>query len=314
MVSGSFAVAMMATAFSKFMTLSQVEQPCIRKNSMGRNEFTPGCESGQGRLKINEFGIRAEVPSAPGTSSIYPILYLGWSEPHGAALSDSELLPSVLQDRLNTTSGSKKRFQVINAAGPGVGSQMEIQQLELLIRTYRPRALIYLFVPRSEDIQYAAQVHFGDTSGSIFDNQRALIQLGWKARYARDPVATIIEPTLLTIKKMFETAQRENIRVIMVWPGLGLPSGAWNLAAPQKIEGFILRFLELFRISFGVSAGGIRRLLVEQKIEFSEVSSLGPIFARRMVWSPNIKRDRTEPIADQLLERLLREFIEDGAS
>ena len=300
------AIATTVSLESKWQSLGVSDQSCVRPIGMGLVEFVPNCQSGPDGWTTNSLGIRAEEPGARAAESVYTVLYLGWADSQIAAVENSSLMTATLQQQLNSTGLHRLPIRVIDGSGPGIGGISRFQHTQKLIKAYRPQLIVYLFVPRSEHIQYAALQRLGAVE-SPYEMQRDLIRFSWIVKMDRDPVDVMLGATISDLRELTLAAGRENSKLVVVWPGIGLAFSSWYLRLSQTLQGLAIRVTDALKIATGSSAGRIRLLLGDNQIQYHEAFDLGALFARRMAFSESEQRERSMRVADRLAETIKRE-------
>ena len=300
------AVAVVVGFLAKWQSLGISDQSCARQIGMGLSEFIPNCKGAAAEWTTNSLGLRAQEPSINVRESMYTVLYLGWADPRIDQGANSALMPSFLEKHLNSVSLHRTPIRVIDGSGPSTGGIPQLQSMLKLVRAYRPQMVVYLFVPQSEHIQYAALERYGFAESPV-EVERDLIRLSWAAKMDRDPVATILRPTMADLRELARAVEQENAKLFVVWPGTGLAFAAWNLRLPPTIESLVLQFVGALKIIVGSSAERIRLLLNEHQIQYFEVPDLGVLFGRRMAFSESEQVERSARVAKRIGEIILHE-------
>jgi len=300
------AIATVVSLVSKWQSLGAADQACVRTIGMGLVEYLPHCESRTGGWTTNSLGIRAEEPDARTGESVFTVLYFGWADSPNTSVENSSLMTAKLQQQLNSSGMHRAPIRVIDGSGPGIGGALRFQYAQQLIKAYRPQLIVYLFVPRSEHIQYAALKRFGSAE-SPFEVQRDLTLFSWIVKMDRDPVAKILGPTISDLRELTLAARRENSKLVVVWPGTGLAYSSWYLRLSQNLQGLAIRVTDALKIATGSSAGSVHTLLDESQIQYHDAVDLGVLFARRMAFSESEQVDRSVRIAKRLGEIIERE-------
>lgn len=300
------AMATAVSLVSKWQSLGVADQACVRSIGMGLVEYIPQCKSGPDGWTINSLGIRAEEPDARPGESIFTVLYLGWADSQSATAENSSLMIATLQQQLSSAGRHGMPIRVIDGSGPSLGGISRLQHTQKLIKAYRPQLIVYLLVPKSEHIQYAALKRFGAVE-SPFEVQRDLTLFSWIVKMDRDPVAKILGPTISDLRELTLAARRENSKLVVVWPGTGLAYSSWYLRLSQTLQGLAIRVTDALKIATGSSAGSVHALLDESQIQYHEAVDLGVLFARRMAFSESEQVDRSVRIAKRLGEIISRE-------
>lgn len=300
------ATATVVSLGSKWQSLGVSDQVCVQPIGMGLVEYIPQCKSGPDGWTINSLGIRAEEPDARAGESVFTVLYLGWADSQSAAVENSSLMIATLQQRLSSAGPHGMPIRVIDGSGPSVGGISRLQHTQKLIKAYRPQLIVYLLVPKSEHIQYAALKRFGAVE-SPFEAQRDLTLFSWVVKMDRDPVDAMLGATTSDLRELTSAARRENSKLVVVWPGTGLAYSSWYLRLSQTLQGLAIRVTDALKIATGSSAGSVHTLLDESQIQYHEAVDLGVLFARRMAFSEAEQIDRSTRVAARLGEIIERE-------
>lgn len=273
---------------------------------MGLFEYIPQCENKRDGWATNSLGVRADEPDVRVGESVYTVLYLGWADLQSGAGANSSLTTTILQQQLSSSGGRASPIRVIDGSGPGTGGISGFRHMQKLVEAYRPQLIVYLFVPRSEHIQYAALMRFGAVEAP-FGVQRDLIRFSWAAMMDRDPVAAVLGPTMSDLRELSGLAVRENSKLVVVWPGIGLTSSSWYLRLSTTLQGLAIRVTDAFKIATGTSARRVQSLLGENQIQYHEAFDLGVLFARRMAFSRPEQINRSVRVAGRLADIIKRE-------
>lgn len=99
------------------------------------------------KFHTNNLGFRSETDvEIPKPSETFRILMAGDSFVFGDSLSDSETIPSVIQQKLTETETANKRIEVINMGVPGYSPDQTYRQLMKYIPMLQPDLVVWGFI------------------------------------------------------------------------------------------------------------------------------------------------------------------------